>query len=324
MKIVVLDGSAANPGDLSWDAFKVFGDLTVYDITTQDQLLERAKDADIALTNKSVFSKEAIESLPKLKYIGVLATGYNVVDLEACKERGIIVTNVPEYATFATMQMTIALLLELTNKVGLHSEAVKQGEWVRSEQFCFWKSPLMELYGKTIAVVGFGKIGQQVSKVCLELGLNVIFVPHSPSKYPEGKTTIAGRVIRMSTLDEAFKTADIITFHCPLNAESKGIICESNLSKCKPSALIINTARGPLAVESDVAKALNTNKIAGYACDVVSAEPMSSENPLLTAKNCIITPHIAWAPKETRARLLEVAAGNIRCFIDNNPINTVC
>lgn len=316
MKIVILDASAANPGDISWQSIEAWGDLTVYDVTTFDQIVERTKDADVALTNKTPFTREILNQLPKLKYIGVLATGYNVVDLEACRERGIVVTNVPEYGTYATMQHTIALLLELTNHVALHNQAVMNGEWITSPQFCFWKSPLTELYGKTMVVVGYGKIGQKVATAAMALGLNVIAVPHNITKDSDGD-------IRFMTLEDALPLADIISLHAPLTSDTQGLICKNTLSKCKDGVLVINAARGGMVVEQDIRDALVSGKIGGYAADVVATEPMLQNNPLLGAPNCILTPHIAWAPKQTRERLIDVASENIRAFLEGNPVNTV-
>lgn len=348
MNIVILDASAANPGDLSWEAISKFaektgGTFTAYDVTTQDQLIERAKDAEVLFTNKTLFDEEAFEKLPKLKYIGVLATGFNVVDLKAASAHGVTVTNVPEYATFATAQMAIALMLELAAKVGIHSASVHDGDWVKSPQFCYTIAPLMELAGKTMVVVGMGKIGRQVARVAVALGMKVIGVPHKmplEKKLPiwdvdscagdavgadcsAGTGVARGTVIDLMTLDEAIKLADVISFHCPLTPETNGLLCKDLLAKAKDGLLAINTARGPVAVEADVSEALKTGKLGGYACDVISVEPMKADNPLLGAPNCIITPHIAWAPKETRARLIQVAADNLASFVDGNPINVV-
>ena len=316
MKIVILDASAANPGDISWKSIEAFGELTVYDVTTFDQIVERTKDADIALTNKTPFTREILNQLPKLRYIGVLATGYNVVDLAACAERGIVVTNVPEYGTYATMQHTIALMLELTNHVALHNEAVMNGEWITSPQFCFWKSPLTELCGKTMVVVGYGKIGQRVAATALALGLKVIAVPHHITHNSDGE-------VQFMSLEEALPKADIISLHAPLTPDTQGLISRSTLDKCKDGVLVINAARGGMVVEQDIRDALVSGKLGGYAADVVATEPMLKDNPLLGAPNCILTPHIAWAPKQTRERLIEVATENIRSFLAGNPTNTV-
>ncbi len=317
MKIVVLDGSAANPGDISWDAIAKFGELTVYDVTTQNQLIERMGDAEIAITNKTAFSKETIAKLPNLKYIGVLATGFNVVDLKACSERGIVVTNVPQYSTFATMQHTIALLLSMTNLVESHNDSVKNGDWVRSSQFCFWNQPLTELWNKTLVVFGYGKIGQQVSKVASALGMNVIAVPH---KMPQEETD---GIARFMSFEEALPLGDFITFHCPLTEETNQIVNSKTISKMKDGVSIINAARGGLINEADMKDALTSGKVKAFAADVVSIEPMLPDNPLLNAPNVILTPHIAWAPKETRERLIEIAAENLEGFLSGNIINKV-
>lgn len=317
MKIVILDGSAANPGDISWAPIEKFGDLTVYDVTSPDQLVERAKGADICITNKTAFTEEVIAQLPDLKYIGVLATGFNVIDLPACTKRGITVTNVPEYSTFATAQMTVALLLELTNNTGLHSDSVKDGDWVRSPQFCYWKRPLTELWNKNAVVFGYGKIGKRVAQIFKALGMNVTAVPH---RMPD-KTEEDG--IKFATWEEAIKTADVISLHSPLTEETKDLINKESLTACKDNVIIINAARGPLVNEEDMAAALRSGKVAGYAADVVSVEPMKADNPLLTSPNTILTPHTAWAPKETRKRLIDMCAENIEAFLKGAPVNKV-
>ena len=317
MKIVILDGSAANPGDISWAPIEKFGDLTVYDVTSPEQLAERAKGADICITNKTAFTEEVIAQLPDLKYIGVLATGFNVIDLPACTKRGITVTNVPEYSTFATAQMTVALLLELTNNTGLHSDSVKDGDWVRSPQFCYWKRPLTELWNKNAVVFGYGKIGKRVAQIFKALGMNVTAVPH---RMPD-KTEEDG--IKFASWEEAVKTADIISLHSPLTEETKDLINKESLKACKNGVIIINAARGPLVNEEDMAAALRSGKVAGYAADVVSVEPMKADNPLLTSPNTILTPHTAWAPKETRIRLIDMCAENIEAFLKGAPVNKV-
>ncbi|MBR1797853.1 MAG: D-2-hydroxyacid dehydrogenase [Clostridiales bacterium] len=305
MKIVITDGYSANPGDLDWNAFESLGEFTVYDLTPADKLIERTRDADAIITNKALFTEEILKQLPKLKYIGVTATGFNVIDLDACKRRGIPVTNVPEYGTFATAQMTVALLLELTNKVGLHNASVKDGGWVRSEQFCYWLEPLTELYGKSIAVVGMGKIGSRVAKIAEALGMKVLPVPHRITDPSEEYT-----------FEEAIPQADVITLHCPLTPETTNLINSSSLSLAKNGVYVINASRGPIVNETDMAEALRRGKVAGFGCDVVSTEPMKEDNPLLTAPNTVITPHIAWAARETRRRLLDVVASNLKGFID--------
>lgn len=305
MRITILDGSAANPGDLNWKPFERHGEVTAYDITSYEDIVKRSMDSEIVITNKTPFNKEILSKLPNLKYIGVLATGFNVVDLEECSRRGIVVTNVPEYGTYATAQMTIALMLELADKVGLHNADVKNGGWVKSSQFCYWLEPLTELCGKNIAVVGMGKIGQRVAKICEALGMKILPVPHtikdSTSEY---------------TFEEAITRADFITMHCPLTSETNNLINKDTIARCKDGVYIINAARGPVVNEADMAEALKQGKVAGFACDVVSVEPMRSDNPLLTAPNTIITPHIAWAPLETRARLIEAAAENVDGFLN--------
>ena len=308
MRIVIMDGSAANPGDLDWKPFEAIGNVTAYDYTPIDKIIERASGAEVVITNKTPFTEEIVAQLPDLKYIGVLATGFNVVDLKACADRGITVTNVPEYGTFATAQMTIALLLELADKVGLHNTSVKNGDWVRSTQFCYWLEPLTELAGKNIAVVGMGKIGSRVAIIAEALGMDVLPVPHTLTD-PAKEYTFA----------EAAKKADVITLHCPLTEETKNLINKDVLDTLKDGVFIINAARGPLVNEADMAQALKSGKVAGFGCDVVSVEPMKEDNPLLTSPNTVITPHIAWAPKETRARLIEAAAANLRLFTEGKP-----
>lgn len=305
MRIVIMDGSAANPGDLDWKPFEAIGDVTAYDYTPADKIIERASGAEVVITNKTPFTEQIVAQLPDLKYIGVLATGFNVVDLKACADRGITVTNVPEYGTFATAQMTIALLLELADKVGLHNESVKRGDWVRSTQFCYWLEPLTELAGKNIAVVGMGKIGSRVAVIAEALGMNVLPVPHT-LKDPAHEYTF----------EKAVKKADVITLHCPLTEETRNLINKDVLADMKDGVFIVNAARGPLVNEADMAQALKSGKVAGFGCDVVSVEPMEEDNPLLTSPNTVITPHIAWAPKETRARLIEAAATNLKLYTE--------
>lgn len=318
MKIVILDGSAANPGDISWAPLEKFGEVIAYDVTAPEDVVERVADAEIAITNKTAFTEEIIEKLPKLKYIGVLATGYNVVDLEACSKRGIVVTNVPEYSTFATMQMTIALLLSMTNHVAMHSESVHSGDWVKSPQFCYWNKPLTELWNKTLLVFGFGKIGQQVALTAKALGMRVIAVPH---KMPEVKIDSNG--VEFMTFEEALPLADFITLHCPLTKETNLLINKETISKMKDGVSIINAARGGLINEADMRESLESGKVSNFAADVVSVEPMKADNPLLGAPNCTLTPHIAWAPKETRERLIKMAADNLEGFISGKVINKV-
>jgi glycerate dehydrogenase len=317
VKIVILEGHASNPGDLSYEPLKALGDVTIYDRTPKHKVIEYSKDAEILLINKTVLGKEELEKLPKLKYIGVLATGYNVVDLDAAKNLGIIVTNIPNYSTKSVAQMTFALLLELCNHVQEHSEAVKNGDWANSKDFCFWNHPLMELDGKTLGIIGFGSIGKKVSEIATALGMKVIANSRTITDETDRKN------FKWVSLDELFREADVVSLHCPLFPETKGIINKENLSKMKSSAFLINTSRGPLIVEEDLAYALNNNIIAGAALDVLSAEPPAINNPLFTSQNCIITPHIAWATKEARQRLLNIAVENIKAFIKGEVVNVV-
>ncbi|MBR3143137.1 MAG: D-2-hydroxyacid dehydrogenase [Clostridiales bacterium] len=322
MKIVILDGSAANPGDISWGSLEKLGEVTAYDITSKDQLLDRMKGAECAITNKTVFDRAAFEQLPDLKYIGVLATGYNVIDLEAAREHGVTVTNVPEYATFATAQHTMALLLELTNLAGLHSGSVMDGEWCRSPQFCYFKAPLTELCGKTLHIIGLGKIGRRVAQMATAFGMNVTATPHDTSLI--GSVTEAGTAeVKCVTFEEGVRNADVISLHCPLTEDTREIINRDSLSLFKPGAMLINCARGPVINESAVREALDSGLLGGYGADVVCVEPMIPENPLLGAPNCVITPHIAWTPVETRLRLIDMAASNLKAFMDGSPVNTV-
>jgi len=312
MKIVVLDGYALNPGDLSWDELKSLGEVEVYDRTPDNMITERAADAEIILTNKNLMMANVIEKLPRLKYIGVLATGYNVVDTEAAKRRGIIVTNVPAYSTASVAQHTFALILEFYNYPGKFSDEVREGRWSRNLDFCYWDKQLIELAGKTIGIVGFGRIGKAVARVAEALEMNVIV---------SEVTDVEG--YENYPLDELLKRSDIVTLHCPLTPETKGIINRGRLRLMKPSALLVNCARGQLIVEQDLADALNEGRIAGAALDVLSEEPPSPDNPLLKAKNCIITPHVAWATLEARQRLMKIAVDNVRCFLEGKLVNVV-
>ncbi len=311
MKIVILDASAANPGDLSWAELEKFGEVIAYDHTEPGDVVSRLEGARIAITNKTCFTEEIINSLPDLKYIGVLATGYNVVDLKAASSHGIVVTNVPEYATYATAQMAAALLLEMSCNVGVHNASVKDGDWIRSKQFCYWVKPLTELAGKNIAIVGMGKIGTRVKEICEALGMNVLKVPHTVRSDDEYK------------LSDVLGIADVITLHCPLTEDTKDLINKDVLSLCKDGVMIVNCARGPVVNEQDMADALRSGKVSGYGCDVISVEPMREDNPLKDAPNTYITPHIAWAPKETRARLITICASNIEAFLNGTPVNQV-
>lgn len=319
MKIVVLDGYTLNPGDLNWEGLEKLGDLKVYDRTPYNnkEIIKRIGKAEIVYTNKTPVPKEVISKSKNLKYIGVLATGYNVVDVNSAKEFGITVTNVPSYSTLSVAQFTMALLLEMCHQIGNHNNAVKSGEWVKSPDFCFWNSPLIELDGKTLGIIGFGSIGQATAKVAQAFGLNILF--NNISKKPELESVSCKQV----ELDELFSKSDIISLHCPLFESTKGIINSTNILKMKDGVMIINTARGGLVVEQDLADALNSGKVFGAAVDVVSEEPIKSDNPLLKVKNSIISPHIAWAPKEARTRLMNITVENLEAFLNGNPNNVV-
>ena len=318
MKIVVLDGYCENPGDLSWDPIAKFGEIEIYDRTpdTPEAVIERLKDADILVGNKNTITGEIMDACPKLKYIAVQATGYNVIDVEAAKQRGIPVSNVPTYGTSAVAQHTMALLLEITNRVGHHDTAVHAGRWAEGPDWCFWDYPLMELEGKTVGIIGFGKIGQQFAKLANAFGMKVLATGSRPTD--EGRA-----LAEYVEMDELFARADVISLHCPLFPNTKGIICKENIEKMKDGVIIINSSRGPLVVEEDLAAALHSGKVFAAAMDVVAVEPMRDDNPLLTAPNCIITPHIAWAPKEARQRIMNTTAENIAAFIAGAPINVV-
>lgn len=317
MKIVVLDGYTENPGDLSWEGLENLGELTVYDRTPADQIIERMKGAEAVYTNKTPISREAIAACPELKFIGVLATGYNVVDTAAAKEAGIIVSNIPTYGTDAVAQYAIALLLEMCHHVGEHSECVKAGDWTNNADWCFWNHPLIELAGKTFGVIGFGRIGQRTAEIAMALGMKVLAYDEYPNKALESERC------QYATLDELLANSDVISLHCPLFPSTEGIINKNTIAKMKDGVMIINNSRGPLIVEEDLRDALNSGKVAGAAVDVVSTEPIKMDNPLLSAKNMIITPHIAWAPKESRQRLMDIAVENLQGFVNGTPQNVV-
>ena len=317
MKIVILDGYTENPGDLSWEGFEAMGDLTVYDRTTDHSQIAAIGDAEIILTNKTPVSREVIDACPRLKYIGLLATGYNVVDVKAAKEAGIIVTNIPTYGTDAVSQYAIALLLELCHHIGEHSDCVKRGDWTKNQDWCFWNHPLIELAGKTIGIIGFGRIGQGTARIAQALGMKVL--AYDTYQNPQ----LVSETCSYASLDQVFASSDVIALHCPLFPETEGIINKDTIGKMKDGVMIINNSRGPLIVESDLRDALNSGKVAGAAVDVVSAEPISMDNPLLDAVNCIITPHIAWAPKESRQRLMDLAVENLHAFLSGAPQNVV-
>ncbi|MFI3225909.1 MAG: D-2-hydroxyacid dehydrogenase [Clostridia bacterium] len=318
-KIVVLDGYTENPGDLSWSGLEKLGELTVYDYTPiddEEEIIKRIADAKAIYTNKTPITRAVIEACPSVEFIGVLATGYNVVDCTIAKEKGITVCNIPTYSTNAVAQFTFALLLEICHNVGHHSNAVHDGRWQASRDFCFWDYPLMELLGKTIGIIGFGRIGQATAVIAKAMGMNVIAYNRSQSE--QGKL-----LAEYVDLDTLFAKADIISLHCPLTEQTENIICKENIAKMKDGVIILNTGRGPLINEQDLTDALNSDKVYAAAVDVVSREPIFAENPLLKAKNCIITPHIAWASKESRARLMDIAVENYAQFKKGNPINVV-
>lgn len=317
MKIVVLDGYALNPGDLSWDALRQLGEVTIYDRTAREQVAERSKDAEVILLNKTPLGADVIKQLPSLKFIGVLATGFNVIDIEAAKHQSIIVANVPGYGTDSVVQMTFALLLELCQHVQRHSDSVMEGGWVASADWCYWNFPLIELVGKTIGVIGFGRIGQKVGDVATAFGMNVIGSSRHQSDQSHRKN------FKWASIPELLVQSDIISIHCPLFPETQGLINKDSLKTMKKSAFLLNTSRGPIIVDKDLADALNNDVIAGAGIDVLSAEPPPSDNPLFGAKNCIITPHIAWATKEARTRLMDMVIDNLKAFMDGKPVNVV-
>lgn len=316
MKIVVLDGRALNPGDLSWDFLNPFGTVRIYDRTPEEEIVARIDDAQIVIINKTPITAATLDACPSVELICVQATGYNVVDCAAARARGIPVCNVPDYGTNAVAQFTFALLLELCHNVGHHTQAVHQGRWSAQPDFCFWDMPQMELYGKTIGIIGFGRIGRAVGKIANAFGMKVL--AYNRSRHPEGKGI--GTYVDLDTL---LSQSDIVSLHCPLTAENTGIINAEAIRKMKDGAFLINTARGPLLDEQAVADALRSGKLRGAASDVVSREPILEDNPLLSAPNCIITPHMAWAPIESRQRIIDCTARSIRAFLEGNPINTV-
>lgn len=317
MKIVILDGYTENPGDLSWEGFENIGELKVYDRTKTEDIVKRIGDADVVYTNKTPITRETLNLCPNVKFIGVLATGYNVVDVEAAKEKNIPVSNIPTYGTDAVSQFAIALLLEMCHHVGVHSDAVQNGEWTNNEDWTFWKHPLVELSGKTMGIIGFGRIGQGTGRIAQALGMKVL--AYDANTRPELVTDTC----RYVELDELLKESDVISLHCPLFKETEGIINKDNINKMKDGVKIINTSRGPLIVEEDLRDALNSGKVGWAGVDVVSSEPIKADNPLLDAKNIYITPHIAWAPKESRQRLMDIAVNNLKAFVDGSPTNVV-
>lgn len=319
MNIVVLDGYALNPGDLSWQGFEKYGEVTVYDrtsFTDKQEIISRIGEAEAILTNKTPIDEEVLAAAPNLKYIGVVATGYNVVDIEAAGKRGIPVTNIPAYGTDAVAQFTFALLLEIANQVGVHNESVHQGEWQRSVDFTYQKTPLMELQGKTMGLIGYGEIAQATAKIAHAFNMEVIYWNHR-SKEPQAEWA------QQVSIDELYQRSDVISLHVPQTADTQGMINRESIAKMKDGVILLNTARGGLLDEAEVATALNEGKIFAAGVDVVSSEPMAEDNPLVAAKNCFITPHIAWRPLETRERLMGIAVDNFAAFLDGNNRNIV-
>ncbi len=320
MKIVVLDGFTLSPGDISWAPFEKLGELTVYEYTKPEEVFDRLEGVSICLTNKTCFPREVLEKLPDLKYIGCLSTGFNVVDIEYCHDHGITVTNIPEYATYATAQMTIALLLEIANQVGHHSDLVHDGVWTRGRDFCFWDGTLTELWGKTLGLFGFGKIASRVSRIASALGMKVLACRRLEITEEMRK---ADPQVTFTDEETLWKESDVISFHCPLTPATTGLVNAETISKMKDGVILINTSRGPVLDEAAVASALSSGKIAALGADVVSVEPIREDNPLLSAPNTFLTPHIAWAPKDTRERLMDVASGNLECYLKGEPRNVV-
>ena len=316
MKIVVLDGYGLNPGDLSWSGWEALGELKVYDRTSPSELLERSEGAEVLITNKTLITANDMALLPELKYIGVLATGYNVVDIDEAKARGIVVTNIPAYSTASVAQMVFAHILNITQRVGYYADENVRGRWTNNADFCYWDTNLVELDGKKMGIVGYGNIGKATARIALAFGMEVLAYTSKDQKdLPQG--------VKKATLDELFAESDVISLHCPLTPDTKELVNANRLKTMKPSAILINTGRGPLVNEQDLADALNEGRIAGAGLDVLSVEPSVAGNPLLSAKNCFITPHIAWATKEARTRLMDIAINNLRSYQEGNIINNV-
>ncbi len=314
MKICVLDGYTTNPGDLSWDWLYECGDCTVYDRTPADLIAERCEGCDIIITNKTPLRKALLETLPNLKYVGLLSTGYNIVDWEYCKEKGIPVCNIPSYSTSAVAQLVFSLILEHTNSVAIHSDSVHSGEWSACKDFCYWKTPLTELDGKTLGIIGFGKIGKAVAKIASAFGMKVVANTNHPSPF---------ECVDFKGVDELLAVSDFVSIHCPLTSATEGMVNADFLSKMKKSAVLINTSRGQVVDENALANALRNGDIAGAGLDVLSTEPPSADCPLLGIKNCFITPHIAWAGFETRERLMKICKENVLAYLSGSPVNLV-
>ena len=329
MKIVILDGNALNPGDLSWQGFEKLGEVTCYPRTPVEKVVERIGNAEILIVNKITIDSKIMDACPSLKYIGVLATGYNIIDTEAAKKRNIVVTNIPAYSTAAVAQSVFAFIMEFSNGVHAHNKSVMNGDWCKAKDFCYWTHPMTELSGKTLGIAGFGSIGQQVAKIALSFGMNVTAFTRSAEKIADFNEKYAilkdngTAPVKTVTKGELFEFSDFLTLHCPLTEQTKNFVNEQTLSLMKPSAVLINTSRGPVVDEYAVRKALDENRLGGFACDVISAEPMKEDNPLLGAPRCIITPHVAWAALETRKRLMDIAEANLKAFLAGKPQNTV-
>jgi glycerate dehydrogenase len=317
MNIVILDGHTINPGDLSWDALQSLGHLRVFDRTAESEIVARTRDAEAVLTTRVPLSAQTLQQLERLRYIGAIFTGYEEIDLKTARQRSVVVTNVPTYGTASVGQLVFALLLELCHHVGIHNAATHSGEWSRSADFSFWRTPLVELQGKTLGIVGFGRIGRRVGEIGVAMGMRVIAADAGREDAPDWPG------FAWVNLEELLSVSDAISLHCPLLPETRGMINAAALFRMKPSAFLVNTSRGPLVVEQDLADALNEGRLAGAGLDVLSSEPPSMDDPLLKAKNCIVTPHIAWATKEARMRLIESAAANLRAFLGGHPINVV-
>ena len=316
MKIVVLDGYTENPGDLSWDGLRALGELTVYDRTRPEEAASRIQDAEIIVTNKVPVTRALLDQCTGIRYVSVLATGYNVVDLKAASERGIPVSNVPAYSTAAVGQFTIGMLLEICCQIGFHDRSVHNGDWAACPDFCYWKTPLIELAGKTMGIIGFGRIGRQTGAIARAMGMQVLATGSRPCD--EGSA-----IAEYVDLDTVLRQSDVISLHCPLFPETTGIINKDTIAKMKDGVIILNMARGPMIVEEDLAQALNSGKVYAAGMDVVSQEPIRADNPLLTAKNCFITPHIAWASRECRQRIMDITEQNIRSFLEGKVRNRV-
>ena len=317
LKFVVLDSYALNPGDLSWEWLENLGECEIYDRTPADKILERCMGADVVITNKTPITKETLSQLSNLKYIALESTGYNVVDCEYAKSMGVPVSNIPSYSTSAVAQLTFSLILEITNAVGIHSESVRNGDWANCPDFCYWKTPLTELCGKTLGIVGFGQIGQAVADIAEAFKMNIVAVSGHETDQSHRKN------FSWVDMDTLAKTSDIISFHCPLTEKTTGLVNEEFISKCKDGAIIINTSRGPVVNDQALADALDSGKLRGAGLDVLTVEPPKADNPLLSAKNCFITPHIAWAGFETRERLMNILEENVKAYLNGNPQNVV-